>query len=222
MDRSTKVELFEQIRREYEHGGGTIRGIAKKLGIHRRMVREAVLSAVPAERKTPVRERPKLEPAKAFVEAILEADRKAPRKQRHTAHRIWCRIRAEMPGVQICESTIRGYVRERKIELRLVGQEVFVPQSYSWGQEAQVDWYEAYADIGEERQKAYLFCMRSMASGGAFHCAFPHARSASEIWHLKGSGPAHSSTRGKRGNFSDRQLLPWTAECFNPLLEPLQ
>jgi len=49
------VELFEQIRREYEHGGGTIRGIAKKLGIHRRMVREAVLSAVPIERKTPVR-----------------------------------------------------------------------------------------------------------------------------------------------------------------------
>jgi ActR/RegA family two-component response regulator len=39
------VELYEQIRREYEHGGGTIRGIAKKLGIHRRMVREAVLSA---------------------------------------------------------------------------------------------------------------------------------------------------------------------------------
>jgi len=40
VDRRAKVELFEQIRREYEHGGGTIRGIAKKLGIHRRMVRE--------------------------------------------------------------------------------------------------------------------------------------------------------------------------------------
>ena len=94
MDRRTKVELFEQIRREYEHGGGTIRGIAKKLGIHRRMVREAVLSAIPIERKTPERERPKLEPAMAFIDALLEADRKAPRKQRHTAHRIWCRIRA--------------------------------------------------------------------------------------------------------------------------------
>ncbi len=76
MDRRAKVELFEQIRREYEHGGGTIRGIAKKLGIHRRMVREAVLSAVPIERKTPVRERPKLEPAMAFIDAFLEADRK--------------------------------------------------------------------------------------------------------------------------------------------------
>jgi hypothetical protein len=57
VDRRAKVELFEQIRREYEHGGGTIRGIAKKLGIHRRLVREAVLRAVPAERKTPVREK---------------------------------------------------------------------------------------------------------------------------------------------------------------------
>ena len=47
MDRRAKVELFEQIRREYQHGGGTIRGIAKKLGIRRRMVRESVLCAVP-------------------------------------------------------------------------------------------------------------------------------------------------------------------------------
>jgi hypothetical protein len=61
VDRRAKVELFELIRREYEHGGETIRGITKKLGIHRRMVREAVLCAVPVERKTPVRERPKLE-----------------------------------------------------------------------------------------------------------------------------------------------------------------
>ena len=148
MDRRTKVELFEQIRREYEHGGGTIRGIAQKLGIHRRMVREAVHSAVPAERKRPVRESPKLEPARAFIEAILETDRKAPRKQRHTAHRIWCRIRAELPEVEVAECTIRRYVRRRKTELRLVGQELFVPQSYRWGEEAQVDWYEAYANIG--------------------------------------------------------------------------
>jgi transposase len=168
------VELYEQIRREYEHGGGTIRGIAKKLGIHRRMVREAVVSAVPVKRKTPERERPKLEPVMTFIDGILEADKMAPRKQRHTAHRIWCRIRGEMAEVKVAESTIRRYVRERKIELNLTKRETFIPQSYAWGQEAQVDWYEAYADIGGEREKAYVFCMRSMASGGAFHCAFPH------------------------------------------------
>ena len=70
---------------------------------------------------------------------------------------------------------IRRHVRERKIKLALIHRETFIPQSYVWGGEAQVDWYEAYADICGEREKAYVFCMRSMASGGAFHCAFPHA-----------------------------------------------
>jgi hypothetical protein len=45
------VELFEEIRREYEFGVGTIAGTAKKLGVHRRMVREAIHSALPAPRK---------------------------------------------------------------------------------------------------------------------------------------------------------------------------
>src|SRR4029077_13400546 len=62
-----------------------------------------------------------------------------------------------------------------KMKLGLTRRETFIPQSYSWGAEAQVDWYEAYAEICGERQKAYLFCMRSMASGGAFHRAYPHA-----------------------------------------------
>jgi transposase len=169
------VELFEQIRREYEHGSGTILGVAKKLGVHRRMVREALASAVPRDRKVALRARPKLGPAVPFIESILEADRKAPRKQRHTAHRIWCRIREEMPEVAVGECTVRRYVRQRKIELRLASQEAFVPQSYRWGQEGQVDWYEAEVDIAEERQKAQIFSLRSMASGGAFHCGFPHA-----------------------------------------------
>ena len=43
MDRRAKVELFEQIRREYMYGVGTIKGVAKKLGVHRRMVRELSL-----------------------------------------------------------------------------------------------------------------------------------------------------------------------------------
>jgi transposase len=169
------VELFEQIRREYEYGARTIKGVARKLGIHRRMVREALADAVPRERKSTVRPRLKLEPAIPFIDAILEADRKAPRKQRHTAHRIWCRTRTEMPEVDVAESTIRRYVHERKFELGLIHRETFIPQSYRWGSEAQIDWYEAYADIGGERQKTHEFCMRSMASGGAFHCAFPHA-----------------------------------------------
>ena len=42
------MELYEQIRREYEHGAGTIRAVARKLGVHRREVRKALASAIPA------------------------------------------------------------------------------------------------------------------------------------------------------------------------------
>ncbi len=175
MDRRTKLELFEQIRREYEHGVGTIKGVARKFKVHRRMVREAIGNALPSERKKAIRERPKLGPAIAFIDGILDADRKAPRKQRHTAHRIWTRLRKEMPGIEVAECTVRRYVREKKRELGLGGGETFVPQSYHWGGEGQVDWYEAWADLDGERQQVYVFCMRSMASGGAFHRAYPHA-----------------------------------------------
>jgi transposase len=169
------VELFEQIRREYEFGVGTIAGVAKKLGVHRRMVREAIDNALPKPRKKAKRRRWKMEAAAAFVDGILEADRKAPRKQRHTAHRIWERIQQELPECQIRERTVRQYVQERKIALGMKERETCVPQSYAWGSEAQVDWYEAYADLGGERIKLQVFAMRSMASGAAFHCAYRHA-----------------------------------------------
>jgi transposase len=169
------VELYEQIRREYEFGAGSIIGVARKLGVHRRMVREAVRSAVPAQRKKTERPAVKMAAAVALIESILETDRKAPRKQRHTARRIYERILAEVPGCSPAERTVRQYVERRKHALGLSEHETFVPQSYDWGVEAQVDWYEAYADLDGERTKLQVFSMRSMASGAAFHHAYPHA-----------------------------------------------
>ena len=169
------MELYEQIRREFEHGAGTVRGVSRKLGVHRREVRQALVSAVPTERKVPERERTKLSAAIPFIDEVLESDRKAPRKQRHTAHRIWMRLRRELPAAAVAESTVRGYVRQRKIAMGLAGHEVFVAQSYQFGGEAQVDWYESWAEFDGESRKTYEFCMRSMASGGAFHRGYPHA-----------------------------------------------
>ena len=85
---ATKVELFEQIRRDSWHEGLSVRALAKKYGVHRRLVRDALTHAEPAPRKTPERRSPRLEPFKALVDGWLRADLDAPRKQRHTATRI--------------------------------------------------------------------------------------------------------------------------------------
>src|SRR5579872_7181254 len=139
------------------------------------MVREAIRSAVPVRRKKTERPRTKMVPAVALIEEILEADRKAPRKQRHTAHRIWKRIGEEVPGCTAAQRTVRQYLEQRRQALGWGERETFVPQSYDWGVEAQVDWYEAYADLGGERVKLQVFSLRSMASGAAFHCAYLRA-----------------------------------------------
>ncbi|MEW6736204.1 MAG: IS21 family transposase [Acidobacteriota bacterium] len=175
MEWSVKVKLFEEIRREYEFGEGTIKGVAKKLGVHRRLVRQAIANALPPTRKPRQWQRPKIDQVKDFIEAILISDRNAPRKQRHTAHRIYQRIRAEKPEISLSESSVRHYVSMRKQVLGLIGRESFVPQHYDWGVEAQVDWYQAIAQLNGEMQTVEVFSMRSMASGAAFHRAYLRA-----------------------------------------------
>jgi transposase len=169
------VDLFEQLRREHEFGLGTIAGVAAKFGVHRRVVRQAIGSALPPKHHYPPRSKPKLGAVADFIDKVLDVDRSAPRKQRHTARRLYRRILTEFPEVTVAESTVRNHVRERKQQMGLLRRETFVPQSYSWAQEAQVDWYEAWIDLGDERTKVQIFAMRSMASGAAFHRAYLHA-----------------------------------------------
>jgi transposase len=139
------------------------------------MVRQALADAVPPARKRSERQRPVIGPLRPFIDAILEADRNAPRKQRHTARRIFERIRSELAEHKAAEVTVRQYVRERKRELGWSTRETCVPQNYAPGQEGQVDWYEAWAELGGEQVKLQVFSLRSMVSGAAFHRTYHRA-----------------------------------------------
>ncbi|MGH2728078.1 MAG: IS21 family transposase, partial [Actinomycetota bacterium] len=171
-----RVELFELIRRDAREGA-SIRSLAKKYGVHRRVVRQALASAVPPVRRPPQRTRPALTPEiTRFIEAILQADKKAPRKQRHTALRIWQRVRDEL-RLTVGESTVRHHVAGRRRELG-IGISAYVPQHHTDAAQAEVDFYEADVVVAGRQCVAKFISVRSEASGVAFHRAYPRATQA--------------------------------------------
>jgi transposase len=168
----SRVELFEQIRRDREREGLSIRELARRHGVHRRAVRQALAAALPPPRRPPERRpAPRLGAYRPLIDEWLRADREAPRKQRHTAKRVWERLVSEH-GAEVAETTVRDYVRRRRRELGDPVAEVFVPQVYEPGQEAEVDWGEAIVEIAGQRLELGLFLMRACYSGATFVLAF--------------------------------------------------
>jgi len=164
----SRVEQFEQIRRDRDREGLSIRGLAVRHGVHRRAVKQALASSVPPVKRSPVgRPAPKLGPYRAVIDGWLEADRTAPRKQRHTAKRIHQRLVDEL-GADVAETTVRQYVRGRKRAMGWAVSEVFVPQVHAPGIEAEVDWGEAEVVLAGVATLVYLFVMRASFSGAAF------------------------------------------------------
>lgn len=164
----TRVEQFEQIRRDRDREGLSIRALAERHGVHRRAVRQALASPVPPRKRPPVsRPAPRLGPYREVIDSWLEADRTAPRKQRHTARRIYRRL-VDEHGAEVGESTVRQYVRARRRQLGWPVADVFVPQVHAPGVEAEVDWGEAVVELAGAPTKVHLFVMRASFSGAAF------------------------------------------------------
>ncbi len=166
MPKRSKVTLYEQIRKVYEREQLSVRELARRFHVHRRDVRQALASAVPPERKVPERPAPTLDQWKATIDGGREADKTAPRKQRHTARRVWQRL-VEEHSAQVGESTVRRYVAEvrRRMDVPLV--EVMVPQHHPLGDEAEVDLGSASVYLAGVPVEVSMFVMRLSASGRA-------------------------------------------------------
>lgn len=165
------MKLYEQIRKAHEREGLSVRELSRRFHVHRRDVRQALVSPVPPPRKASPKPPSVLDVWRPTIEGWLEADRVAPRKQRHTARRVWQRL-VEEHGVEVGESTVRRHVAElrRRMDVPLV--EVMVPQHHPLGEEAEVDFGSASVFLAGVPVEVSMFIMRLSASGRAYPRAY--------------------------------------------------
>jgi transposase len=162
------VEIYGRVRRAVRVEGRSQRAVAREFGLSRETVRKMLEYAVPPgyRRQQPVR-RPKLGPWVGVIDAILDDDRQRPPKQRHTAKRIFDRLREERQftgGYTI----VKDYVRGEQMRSR----EMFVPLVHPPG-EAQADFGEALVVIAGVEQKAHYLAMDLPHSDDCLVVAFP-------------------------------------------------
>ena len=162
------MELWTEVRRRVLTGEISRRGACREYGLNWRTIAK-ILEHVepPGYRRQAPRKRPKMEPYLPLIAEILEADKQAPPKQRHTAKRIFDRLVAEH-AFDGCYESVKEAVRD----WRQGKQEVFLPLSHPPG-EAQVDFGYAYVDLAGERVQVALFVMTLTYSDALFIQAFP-------------------------------------------------
>ena len=163
-----RVEIYGRVRRAVLVEGRSQRAVAREFGISRDMVRKMLRYAVPPgyQRQQAVK-RPRLGPWLGVIDTILEDDKRRPAKQRHTAKRIFDRLREEH-GFRGGYGIVSQYVRGE----RLRGREMFVPLAHAAG-EAQADFGEALVVIAGVEQKAHYLAMDLPHSDDCFVIAFP-------------------------------------------------
>ena len=163
-----KVDVYLRVLRAVMVEGMSIREAGRTFGLHRDTVRKMLEYAVPpGYRRQSAPRRPKLEPYTGVIDHILEEDHHVPKKQRHTAKRIFERLRDEY-GFGGGYTTVKDYVREHRRQTR----EMLVPLSHSPGQ-AQCDFGEAMVIIGGVERKAHYFILDLPHSDGCFVKAYP-------------------------------------------------
>ena len=162
------VDVYLRVRRAVMVEGMSIREASRVFGLHRDTVSKMLVYSVPPgyRRKSPPR-RPKLEAFTGIIDRILDGDHRVAKKQRHTAKRIFERLRDEY-GFDGGYTIVKDYVREHRRQTK----EMFVPLSHPPGH-AQCDFGEAMVVIGGVQQKAHCFVLDLPHSDGCFIKAYP-------------------------------------------------
>jgi transposase len=162
------VEIYAAVRKFIFIEGNSRREAARVFGLSRDTIAKMCRYAAPPGyvRSRPP-ERPKLGPLVPVIDAILESDKTAPPKQRHTAKRIFERLRIEH-GYAGGYTVVKDYVRLTRTRSR----EVFIPLAHPPGH-AQVDFGESIGVIGGVRMKLHVFCFDLPHSDACFLKAYP-------------------------------------------------
>ncbi len=164
----THMETWTEIRRRVLTGEISKRQACREYDIHWQTLSKILRQTEPAPfRLRRPRTRPTLDPFLPIIHQLLDADRSMPAKQRHTAERIYQRLRDEH-GYTGSRSTVRGAVAAWQRSQA----EVFVPLAHPPG-EAQVDFGEAQVVIAGEATTAALFVLALPHSDAVFVAAFP-------------------------------------------------
>ena len=164
------MDDIERIRRLVLVEGFSQREVARQLGIARKSVRKAVQRADPFEYTLKVpRACPILDSFKPIIDAWLEQDRKAPRKQRHSGARVHERLVAEH-SFQGSLRSVSSYVSGRKKAAS--PSPVFAPMDYPPGFEIQIDWGEGTVILNGNSTLLFFFCARLPFSKATFVRAY--------------------------------------------------
>lgn len=149
------------------------RALQRKHGVGYRTVVAALESAWPKERKPPPKRGSRLDQYRGVIDDWLRADLDAPRKQRHTAKRIFDRLLDEHHATDVSYWMVREHVATRRREIRIeAGREpanTFIPQEHLPGREAEVDFGEVAIRLRGELVTCTLFSLRLSYSGKAAH-----------------------------------------------------
>ena len=161
------MDQYEFIRIAHRTYGDNITEVAKKTGHARNTVKKALNNEAWGYKERENQPFPVLGPYLGIIDTWLKGDKEQPKKQRHTARRIYTRL-VDEHGYEGAESTVRHHVRLRKIILGVNTPQAFIPSDPEAGYEAEVDWGTAKAIIAREPVRLKFFCMRSKYSGKHF------------------------------------------------------